>query len=110
MRRIAAILLLASFAAMSSGLMGYLHHHFEYEQQARSQSLARSWSQPPDEPGHDESTCTICMTLHAPVMSAGYTPTLIFLGLFVAFLTQLPRSFTSVRVPLTLDSRGPPSL
>lgn len=95
---------------MSSGLMGYLHHHLEHEQGARLQTPGKSWSQAPSEPGHDESRCAICMALHAPVLSAGYTPVLVLLGLFVAFLTQLPRSFTSVRLLLTLESRGPPSI
>jgi hypothetical protein len=108
-QRLGRIFLLVSFAAMSSGLMKYLHE-LEHLSRPGVQAAGMHFSQTPSKPAHDENDCAICMTLHAPLSFTGYTPVLVFLGLFVAFLTLLPRPFTSVRLPLVLESRGPPSL
>lgn len=94
---------------MSSGLMKYVHE-LEHLGAPGVQAAGMQLAQTPDKPGHDENDCAVCVTLHAPLSFTGYTPVLVFLGLFVAFLTLLPRPFTSVRVPLVLESRGPPSL
>lgn len=107
-RRVGLIFLLVSFVAMSSGLMGFLHH-IEHSAGNRSELSGRSWTAAPDGVGHDEANCAVCMVLHAPLASAGYVPILVSLGLFVAFLTLLSGSLTSLRLPLTVECRGPPS-
>ena len=101
-RRLSAIVLLASLALLSSGAMEYWHNlAHAYEDAATAGS-----SEPRH---HDETNCPLHAQLHLPMLGPGSVPLLVFLGLFVAFLTQLPRTIESRRALLRLDCRGPPA-
>jgi hypothetical protein len=57
----------------------------------------------------DTRTCDLHGKLTLPMLSAGFTPMLIALGLFVAFLTQLTPAWNSAFAHVRLDCRGPPA-
>lgn len=44
------------------------------------------------------------------MLNAGWTPLLVYLGLFIAFLTLLAERPAAVRLLTRLDCRGPPIL
>jgi hypothetical protein len=43
-----------------------------------------------------------------PIMNVGWVPLLVFLGLFVAFLSLLATSLIPRPLPARIDCRGPP--
>lgn len=90
---------LIGLLAVGSGAAGFVHnlHHAEDET-----------SSAPAESKHDESNCVIHAQLRAPMLSVGYVPILVSLGLFVAFLTSLAQSPAVQTVHIRLDCRGPP--
>lgn len=92
---------------MASGLMRYLH----LEEHSRAAHLQKGTSislTAPGEMGHDENNCAVCAALQLPMPAAGYTPLLVFLGLFVAFLTLLAQRLMPQRQRRTSGCRGPP--
>ncbi len=73
-------------------------------------AAAKAAGQPaPVVPVHDESNCLIHAQLHMPLLSAGWVPLLVCLGIFVAFLTLLSTPLVSHRMPVCLVCRGPPA-
>jgi hypothetical protein len=57
---------------------------------------------------HDESNCAIHAQLHLQFLAAGFTPILICLGLFLAFLSLLDSPLLGRLLPARIDCRGPP--
>ena len=106
MRRLPAILLLITFAALGSGLVENLHLR-THQMQDTAADHAR-----PDapHPGDGDGGCELCANLHVGRISAGWVPILICLGMFVAFLTQLSPRLAPQRVAARIDCRGPPVL
>ena len=92
MRRATGIFLIGVLLAVGSG--GMLHIHNEAHS-ADGQ--------------HDESHCLLHAMMRGPMMSQGATPTLVCLGLFVAFLTMLVIEPASRQLIARLDCRGPPA-
>jgi hypothetical protein len=105
-RRFASILLLASFLVLGSGLLERVHNLVHEHQDAAVHSHEGSAPAPTS---HDETDCFLHSLLRAPVMSAGWVPLLVCLGLFVAFLTQLADWPTLPKLLSRLDCRGPPA-
>ena len=60
-------------------------------------------------PTHDDSNCSIHRLLHVAKLSVGWVPLLVCLGLFVAFLSELPATAPVRRLVIRLDCRGPPA-
>ena len=92
---------------MASGLMRYLHLE-EHSHADRSHQDTSISVTAPGETAHDENNCAVCMTLQMPMSAAGYTPLLVFLGLFVAFLTLLAPRLIPQRQRRVSSCRGPP--
>lgn len=107
MRRATGILLLISLFGATSGLLRYIHLQ-EHVHGAVVSADNRVSLRTPGEAGHDEESCLICVTLHMPMAGSGYTPLLVFLGLFIAFLTLLTHTLAPQRVCRATYSRGPP--
>ena len=105
-RRLSAIVLLLAFASTGSGLTGHLHLR-EHLRPGASLHAGAAWTSDAT-PGHDEGNCAVCMTLHMPALAAGYVPVLVFLGLWVAFLTSVAPRMTPQRSWSSIDCRGPP--
>ena len=105
-QRLVTTFLLLTFAAIGSGSLHRVHA-LAHEQEDAAAGAAHHEDQTPG-PAHDESNCQIHLMLGAPIISAGWVPLLVVLGVFVAFLSQLPthvvRQFALVRI----DCRGPP--
>ena len=102
MKRWAAIVLTVVFLAIGSGAAEYLHHlKHAIEDVAQAKSGTDSH--------HDESNCQTCAQLHMPVISGGWVLLLVFLGIFVQFLTQLMPSLVSQRTIFHIACRGPPA-
>src|SRR5438552_6021856 len=100
-RRLTGAILVVLFLALGSGVMEFAHQREHAREDARD-------AKPPHHQ-HDESNCSVCAMVRAPIVSTGWTPLLVCLGLFVAFLTLLIEQPT-LHHPLTrLDCRGPPA-
>ena len=108
-RRLPAILLLITFAALGSGLLEGLHLRTHLRERATARLASPSVDQS-DPDSHDASACEFCARLHLPRVSTGWVPVLVCLGLFVAFLTQLSPRLDAQRVIFRPDCRGPPVL
>lgn len=109
MQRFAAILLLLCYAALGTGAAEYWHNAEHAAEDAALIQAAKDAGIPLDHvPLHDESNCPVHAQLHICCMAVGWTPLLICLGLFIAFLTLLPLRLPLRRVALTIPCRGPP--
>jgi hypothetical protein len=108
--RFASILLALAFLALGTGGLEFLHNLEHQREDARQASIAlKSHQRIPAAPTHDESNCPIHFQLHLPIFFTAWTPLLVALGLFVAFLTLLAPSLNTQRAYIRLDCRGPPS-
>ena len=107
--RFPSILLITVFLALGTGALEYLHNldHQRSDSQARLAAKDGLPAQPSPIP--DDGNCKIHAQLHQPVSATPWTPLLVFLGLFVAFLTLLAPEPISYRPLLRLDCRGPPA-
>ena len=103
MRRVPAAILILTFAALGSGLLLHVHNAAHAAEHAGHA----------DDHHHpiplDTETCHLHGKLTLPMLSAGFTPLLVALGLFVAFLTQLTPAWNSTFAHVRLDCRGPPA-
>jgi hypothetical protein len=106
-RRVVGIFLLVAFAAIGTGSLQRLHA-FAHEQEDIAVLGDDSDSGGSQAPSHDESNCNLHMLLAAPLLAAGWVPLLVLIGVFVAFLTQLPSRIISQLAPVRIDCRGPP--
>jgi hypothetical protein len=110
LRRFPSILLIAAFLALGTGALSYLHNVDHRHLEREHASLATRDGLPPrPSPLPDDNNCKTHAQLHQPVSAAAWTPLLVFLGLFVAFLTLLTPEPVSYRPLLRLDCRGPPA-
>lgn len=109
MQRFAAILLLLCYAVLGSGAAEYWHNAAHAAEDAALIKAAADAGKPLDHvPLHDESNCPVHAQLHIYAMVVAWTPLLICLGLFVAFLTLLTSRLTVQRLALAVSCRGPP--
>jgi len=104
-QHVAGFILLTAFFFAGSGFASYVHQ-LDHLGVAASTSPTKVLGTA--EAGHDESNCSICLNLHAPAVAAAIVVTLICLGVFVAFLTQLAPRPESQRALSRIDCRGPP--
>jgi len=110
-RRIAALLLVACYLCLGSGALEYWHNAEHAVEDARMAALASAGGAPLQHlPLHTDFNCPEHARLHLPLISAGWVPILVFLGLFVAFLTTLRPRLIAQRVIERIDCRGPPVL
>ena len=109
MHRFAAIILVLFYAALGSGAVESLHNAQHASEDARVLAAAHDAGTTPHSPvHHDENNCPVHLQLHLSVMAVGWVPLLICLGLFVAFLTELPLSLPAQQRRVVLPCRGPP--
>ncbi len=109
MKRLASILLLFTFLGLGSGAMDYLHELQHAREDAIADARAKAAGRPIFPHHHDESNCETCAQLHIQFVFVRWVPTLICLGLFVAFLTLLDTPLISRLAPARIDCRGPPA-
>jgi hypothetical protein len=108
-RSIASNLLLLTFLSVGTGTLEYLHDlHHEYEDHLVELAALKQGKKAPTAPIHDESNCFVHAQLHIARLAGGWVPLLVLLGLFVAFLTQIPAPLFSQRQLFRIDCRGPP--
>jgi hypothetical protein len=109
-RRLAAIFLLVFYISLGSGLLHFLHERDHAMMDAREDAIAQAAGKPVTPHNHDD--CDVCEEFNVLVMwfFVAWMPPLNFLGLLIAFLTLLPISLVSRRVPARIDCRGPPPL
>ena len=115
MHRFCSFVLVLAFLALGSGLAEFLHNAEHAREDARAAAAASAGpSDSPDShshdgPLHDESNCRVHAMLHAPLLSAGWVPLLVLLGLFVAFLNLLTPAPVFRKLAVRLPCRGPPT-
>jgi hypothetical protein len=113
--------LLFTFLLMGSGALEYWHnwaHELEdrLEDQAQARALALVAPPPahlhripvPPRHQHDENNCEVHAQLHMAIIAYSWTPLLIWLGIWVAFLTLLAVPLIPRLLPARIDCRGPP--
>ena len=100
-RRFGTALLLLAFAVIGSGLLLHVHNCAHAAEHVNASGEHHPFNA-------DERTCDLHGKLTAPMFSAGFTPLLIALGVFVTFLTQLSPAWVSAFAYRRLDCRGPP--
>jgi hypothetical protein len=94
-------------------------HHIGGVQAAHTDAAARSGDQRVDQSvpkadthrgdhHHDESNCQLHAQLHLPIVTGNFVLLLVCLGLWVAFLTQLPHEIIRRLHFPRFDGRGPP--
>lgn len=108
MNRCAAIIVLLGFLGLGTGGLERLHDLAHDAEDARNDHIARAAGLPVLPHPHDESNCPVHAQLHMPLLTAGWTPPLICLGLLIAFLTLLETPLLAGMTPLRIDCRGPP--
>jgi hypothetical protein len=107
--RFAAVILVLFYLALGSGAIESLHNAQHAAEDAKRLAAAGNSGQTPQYPTHhDENNCPVHLQLHLSVMAVGWVPLLVCLGLFVAFLTELPVSLPAQQRRLVLPCRGPP--
>ena len=90
--------------------MEYLHNQEHAREDAAAAVAAKAAGLPdPSHDTHDETNCEIHAQLHLPFIAVGWTPLLVLLGLFVAFLTLLAPAMPMRPIPSRLVCRGPPA-
>jgi hypothetical protein len=110
LRRVASILLMLAFLALGSGGLEHLHNlDHQYDDARQHAALGKDADSSHPLPLHSDNNCKTHAQLHLPVFAAAWTPLLICLGLFVAFLTLLTAAPLSYRPLMRLDCRGPPA-
>jgi hypothetical protein len=110
MRRLSAILLIATFLALGSGTLERLHNLDHAAEDAIRMALTGGNGVPQHMPPvHDETNCDIHAQLHLPMISIGWVPLLVFTGVFVAFLSEIARPLVSQPSFFRIDCRGPPA-
>ena len=99
---------------MGSRALEYLHnraHELEdrMEDQAEAAVSVESHSVPAhQEHHHDESNCQMHAHLHMAIITFSWTPLLIWLGIWIAFLSFLAIPLIPRLVPERIHCRGPP--
>ena len=104
MRRLGATILILAFAALGSGLLLHVHNAAHAAEHAHAHGDDHHHGAP-----LDTGTCDLHGKLTLPMLSAGFTPVMIALGLFIAFLTQLTSAWNCLFAHVRLDCRGPPA-
>lgn len=104
MRRLGAMVLILTFAVLGSGLLLHVHNAAHAAQHTQAEGDGHDQDHGPV----DTRGCDLHGKLTLPMLSAGFTPVLIALGLFIAFLTQLTPAWNSAFAHVRLDCRGPP--
>jgi hypothetical protein len=107
-RRYASILLLLCFVGLGTGALEWMHNLEHRLEDAREDRVAQSTGRPISSHHHDESNCDVHAQLHMPILNVGWVPLLVFLGLFVAFLSLLATPLIPRPLPARIDCRGPP--
>jgi len=110
LNRVASILLLVCFLGLGTGALDFLHQLQHAREDAVADAKAKAEGRPIFPHHHDESNCDTCAQLHLQFVFIRWVPTLICLGLFVAFLTQIDTPLISRPAPVRIDCRGPPEL
>lgn len=109
MRTVVGILLLLCFLVLGTGLAAHLHG-LQHDRADVAVAKAEGRSPHGLPPLHDENSCQTHALIHGPALAQGWVPLLVFLGLFVAFVTMLAPPLASQHAPVRLDCRGPPAL
>ena len=108
MRFVAAILI-ACYVALGSGAMERWHNAQHAADDAAQLSVT-SRAGIPFAPisDHNDTNCAIHGLIHFSTSVVAWVPLLICLGLFIAFLTMLPRPIPVARYFHFVSCRGPP--
>jgi hypothetical protein len=109
LNRVAAIILLICFLGLGSGALNYVHQMQHRREDAIVDAKLRAAGLPVYPHHHDDSNCELCAQLHMQYVPIHcWTPLLICLGLFIAFLTLIDEPLISRQAPARIDCRGPP--
>jgi hypothetical protein len=103
-----AIIMVACFLGIGSGALEYIHNLQHAAEDAREDAIARANGQPTEQHHHDENNCEVHAQIHMAIIVYAWTPLLIWLGIWIAFLTLLAVPLIPRLLPARIDCRGPP--
>jgi hypothetical protein len=110
-KRLVPIAVLLGLFALATGTLEHLHNLQHQREDAAAAKQDPNTGYPAGQnPVHNDSNCLIHFQLHLPICSAGWVPLLVFLGLFVSFLTLLTPRLAPQGVTIHIACRGPPVL
>jgi hypothetical protein len=102
----------AWFLALGTGVVEYAHNaqhaQLAHEDVHHAGHAGHAHSDEAPPPVHDETNCQFHAQLNSPMIATPALVLLICVGLLIAFLSDLPRSPVTVRIPSRIDCRGPP--
>ncbi len=108
MRWWTAIVLVGCFLGIGSGGLEYVHNLQHEAEDAREDALAKASGHSTEDHHHDENNCEVHAQLHMAIIAYSWTPLLIFLGIWIAFLSLLAVPLIPRALPTRVDCRGPP--
>jgi hypothetical protein len=111
-----------TFLLLGSGALEYLHnraHELEDRMEDQKEAMVEAMAAPPlpsnmrripvQRPHeHDENNCEMHAQLHLAVILYAWTPLLVCLGIWIAFLSLLAVALIPRPLPERIDCRGPP--
>jgi len=108
--RITAAILVLAYLALGSGAVERWHNAQHAAEDAQLIAAARESGAPvPQLPFHNDVNCVTHSQIHLSGLAVAWVPLLILLGIFVAFLTQLPVQIPAIERHFALACRGPPA-
>ena len=108
--RVTVAILVLTYLALGSGAVERWHNAQHAAQDAKVVAAARESGAPvPHTPFHDDVNCVTHSQIHLSGLAISWVPLLILLGVFVAFLTQLPVQVPALERCFVLACRGPPA-
>lgn len=108
--RVTAAILVLAYLALGSGAVERWHNAQHAAEDARVLAAARESGAPlPQTPFHNDVNCVTHAQIHLSGLAVAWVPLLILLGLFVAFLSQLPVQLPAADRLFVLACRGPPA-
>jgi hypothetical protein len=107
-RHIVSIPLVTFFLLQGSGVAEYLHNLQHAREDAIEDAAFKVDGKQAPAHQHDENNCFVHAQLHIPTIATAWVPLLVFLGVLVAFLTQIATPLVSRRALVRIDCRGPP--
>jgi hypothetical protein len=109
-QQVAATVLLLCYLGLGSGAVESWHNAQHAAEDAKAAATAQQAGMPLDHlPFHSDENCAVHWQLHLATMAVGWVPILICLGLFLAFLSELPRQPVAFQRSVVIPCRGPPS-
>jgi hypothetical protein len=100
---------MACMLGIGSGALEYVHNLQHEAEDAREDAIAAADGHAAESHHHDENNCEVHAKLHMAIILYAWVPLLIWLGLWIAFVSLLAVPLIPRQLPVRFDCRGPPA-